>query len=91
MEYMEMMKQISGEFWKYFKKYTDKPMDGDFWKAAMSEAKEIYEKYTGTEYELYARKLGLSYLWEFQRRTTVSNAEIIGILEEFSEQLKKAS
>lgn len=64
---MEMIKQISSEFWLVFKKYYGQMTDKK-WKYLTEELKAFREKYTGTYYESFAKELSSAYMREIERK-----------------------
>lgn len=55
MDYMETIKQASGDAWTLFKAYIGIKNDDAEWEKFQADAQKIYKKYEGTQAENYVR------------------------------------
>ena len=59
--------RIAREFWRAFKEYAGIKQDSDKWELLVSEFDLIAHNALGTEYEMFARRMYLTFLKEIER------------------------
>lgn len=65
---MELIKNASGDIWKFFKTYVGIHKDDDEkWIECLDVAEKLVEQYIGTDAEKYARKYMVVILSEIER------------------------
>lgn len=68
-EYMESIKNASGDIWKLFKTFSGiKKDDDEMWEKFLHDADDICSKYKGTGAESYAKQYAYVIIGEIERK-----------------------
>ena len=74
MKHIDEYGRISRAFWQVFKEYVGISQEDERWELLVSEFDLIAHNYLNTDYELFTRRMYITFLRELEKRSRPSRA-----------------